>query len=369
MPGHRVNHHEAEQADNHDEPLGLLLSQISSQQAFPDAADRASVLESAAAICEATSLAGEPLDRHELSLSPGVIRLATLHQPTRSGGGVRRPVTGFSQSSRRRMLATLGTLDLASVEGLPLLVTLTYPRLWRDVCPDGRVAKQHLDRFRRRWSRRWGPFRGIWKMEFQPRSRRPVEEKLAPHFHILAVVPALDPSAAIPTPTTLVALREWVSKTWWDVVDSGDDKHLAAGTQVVEAEGSTVGRIVGYFAGYTAGRPKDEQHVAPDDWPGLGRYWGVSGFDRIKVGVPLSDSDFFTLRRLLAEVMARRRGSIRRRLRNADDGLWISIDQAPELVARFAAWVMREREVERAAAAAVREGRKVPSPKPLRSLP
>jgi|GEM_PF-2208436 len=323
--------------------LGLLLSQMSSRRAFPGAAELSSVMRSASALHGAVDLGPREPVGHYLTLSPGLVRLAHVGQAGRSGGGVRGVVTGFSASSRRQMLATLGTLDLAAIHGIPLFVTLTYPGDWRAVCPSGRVAKQHLDLFRRRWSRRWGPFQGVWKMEFQPRSRRPVSQRLAPHFHLLAVVPNLDLSGRDPTPVALAAIREWTSNVWWDVVGSNDPRHLRAGTQVLEAEGDSVGRIVGYFAGYTAGRPKEDQHTAPDDWPGLGRYWGVSGIERIRVDVPLCDADFFMLRRLLAEVMARRAGRKRRRLRNPNDGLWLAIDQAPDLVRRLSEWLISER--------------------------
>jgi len=239
------------------------------------------------------------------------------------------------------MLATLGTLDLASVQGVPVFVTLTYPGTWRAACPSGREAKRQLDLFRRRWVRRWGDFQGVWKLEFQPRHSRPQSEQLAPHFHILTVYPGLDPLHEPATPTSLTSVREWVSQTWWQVVGSGDPKHLRAGTQVQEADGTSPGRIIGYFAGYTAGRSKEEQHVAPNDWSGLGRFWGVCGIARVAITVDFSEDDFFAVRRILEDLMARR-AKRKRRSRsayNSGHGLWMAVEDAPELAARIGAWL------------------------------
>ena len=337
---------ELEGAD-HDAPwgggggadLGLLLSQMTTQRAFEGAADGAEVEQSASQLSKAAAERGGPDGSHELRLAPGLVRLVGPKRQGRVGGGVRGPVTGFSASSRRSLLRTLGTLDLASVTGIPVFVTLTYPGRWRQWCPSGREAKRHLDLFRRRWLRRWGSFPAVWKLEFQPRRHQPAEMRLAPHFHILATLPAIDPGGSVPAPTTVAVARQWVSEAWWEVVGSEDSRHLSAGTQVLEADGSTPGRLVGYFAGYTAGRSKEEQHQAPPDWPGLGRFWGVWGIGRIEVAIDLSDDEFFALRRVLADVMARRRGRRRRRLSNPDDGLWLGIDTAPHLVVRLADWL------------------------------
>jgi len=331
--------HDAPQGGGGGGDLGLLLSLISTQRAFDGAADAASVERSAVELADAISGRGGPDGAHELRLAPGLIRLVGPPRPGQVGGGARRAITGFSASSRRRMLRTLGTLDLAAVSGIPVFVTLTYPGDWRPLCPSGREAKRHLDLLRRRWLRRWGVFPAVWKMEFQPRRHRPAEQRLAPHFHILATLPGLDPSGNCPAPTTLSAAREWLSQTWWEVVGSEDARHLRAGTQLLEADGSKPGRLIGYFAGYTAGKSKEEQHLAPPGWPGLGRFWGVWGISRIEVGIDLSQEEFFQLRRVLADLMARRGGRRRRKLSNRTDGLWLGIECAPHLAARLAAWL------------------------------
>jgi hypothetical protein len=240
------------------------------------------------------------------------------------------------------MLRRLATLDLSDIRGLPVVITLTYPAEWRRWCPAGSDAKRQLVLFRKRWARRWGEFQGVWKLEFQPRRSQPEERQLAPHFHILTVVPAIDPARPVVQATAISDVREWVSQTWWEVVGSQNDDHLKAGTRVDEADGEHPGRVVAYFAGYTAGRSKEEQHKAPKDWPGLGRFWGIVGIPSVEVSVLLTEQEFFAVRRVLAELLARRRGRRRRSLRRGDDGLWLALDDAPELVVRLSKWLHPE---------------------------
>ncbi|MHB8379776.1 MAG: rolling circle replication-associated protein [Acidimicrobiales bacterium] len=323
-------------------PLGLLLSLMSAQRAFAGASDAKAVEGTAAKLRGAIDARGGPDGGHEFRLSPGLVALVGPPREGNLGGGERRPITGFSQSSRRRMLRTLGTLDLASVVGIPVFVTLTYPGDWRPLCRSGREAKNQLNNFRRRWQRRWGDFPAVWKLEFQPRKNRPPLQRMAPHFHILATLPAIDPLGKIPTPTNLTTAREWVSKAWREVIGSGDERHLRAGTQVLEADGSTPGRLIGYFAGYTAGKSKEEQHLAPPNWPGLGRFWGVWGIPRIEIGIEISEAEFIQLRRVLADLMVRRSGGRRRKFSRRSDGLWVGIENAPQLAARLAAWLAGE---------------------------
>jgi hypothetical protein len=329
---------------------GLLLSQIRTQ-AFPKAAGQNAVDVAVHLLQQSSAKSSETMTGHGLIVSPGLVRLRARpfsesrptdevqYSTTRRGGGERAAVTEFSNASRRNLIATLGTPDLSGVEGSPVFITLTYPRDWRAVCPNGRVAKQQLDLFRRRWIRRFGSFQGVWKLEFQPRRTRPELEKLAPHFHILCVIPSLDFRSDPLQALALSSVREWVSQSWYEIVGSSNRAHLAAGTQVKEASGDDVGRIVGYFAGYTAGRRKDEQHIAPSEWPGLGRYWGVNGIPRIKEWTDVTPRQFFALRRILGELMARRSGTHRRPFRNEYDGLWLATTIAPELTTRLARWL------------------------------
>ena len=322
--------------------LGLFLSQILNTRAFPSAASEGDVRSAAENLgVDAPPEEGQS-DLRELCVAPGMVRAVGHRRSGMSGGGRRGPIVGFSAASRRNMLRRLGTLDFSVVSGLPVVITLTYPAEWRTWCPTGADAKKQLVAFRRAWAKRWGEFQGIWKLEFQPRHKQPAERRFAPHFHILAVVPAVDPSKPVFQATAMADVREWVSRTWWEVVGSENDDHLKAGTRVDDADGEYPGRVVAYFAGYTAGRSKEEQHKAPENWPGLGRFWGVVGIPSVEVSVLLSEAEFFAVRRVLAEVLARRRGRGRRSLRREDDGIWLAFENAPELVVRLTKWLRPE---------------------------
>jgi len=324
--------------DGQPSDMGLFLSQILTSRAFPGVPTKSEVEDAARAFLGADTSSTDD-DAREVVIGPAMIRLLGQRSGGQQGGGQRSVISGFSASSRRSMLRRLGVLDFSAIPGNAVMVTLTYPADWRECCPTGLDAKKQLLLFRRRWERRWGSFQGVWKLEFQPRHSQPAERQLAPHFHILTVVPPIDPHKILMQATDLAEVREWVSQAWWEVVGSQNDDHLKAGTRVDDLDETPPGRIVAYFAGYTAGRSKDEQHIPPSNWPGVGRFWGVVGIDSAVQSVHLTLDEFYAVRRVLAELLARRRGRKRRSLSNGDDGLWLAYDNAPELAHRLASWL------------------------------
>jgi hypothetical protein len=171
-----------------------------------------------------------PLDAKERHLQPGV---------KRRGGGMRQKVAGFSEGSKRRMLFTF-----RNVVGLRVLLTLTYPG---EFSTDGREVKRHWDNMRR-WLARRG-ISGAWFMEFQERG--------APHFHVFL-------TGEVP--------KEEVAAAWYQIVGSGDDRHLRAGTRIealreLHAAGA-------YAAKYLR---KQEQKEVPEGFSDVGRFWGLFG--------------------------------------------------------------------------------------------
>lgn len=325
-------------SDGQPSQQGLFLSQILTSKAFPGVPNKAEVEEAAQAFAGPGASFSDDEVR-EVIFGPALVRLLGQRTGGQQGGGRRSSISGFSASSRRSMLRRLGLLDFSAIPGNAVMVTLTYPAEWRSSCPTGNDAKKQLLLFRRRWERRWGSFQGVWKLEFQPRHSQPADRQLAPHFHILTVAPPFDPSKSMMQVTDLAEVREWVSRAWWEVVGSGNEDHLKAGTRVDDLDGTPPGRIVAYFAGYTAGRSKDEQHIPPDNWPGVGRFWGVVGIESAEQSAFLTLDEFYSVRRVLAELLARRRGRKRRSLSSGDDGLWLAYDNAPELVHRLATWL------------------------------
>jgi hypothetical protein len=168
-----------------------------------------------------------------------------VHRPRNSSPpspSIRGRVTEFSDKSRNQFRFVLNN---ASVEWRAWL-GLTYPK---DFPIDGQVCKSHLNKFLIYVKRVWGVKHYAWAFEFQTRG--------APHVHLL-VDEFVD--------------KEWVSKTWFEIVGSGDLKHLHSGTRVTAVYGRDKG-ISYMLREYGA---KKEQKEVPPGFQNVGRFWGTS---------------------------------------------------------------------------------------------
>lgn len=167
-------------------------------------------------------------------------------------GGRREAVKEFSRASRRRMLDLLNSINRQKAP-IPLFLTLTYP----DVFPEDMVlVKKHIKTFRERFERKWGRYPVIWRLEFKRRKSGKNRGKVAPHLHFL-FFRDLEPSV----------MYEWLSRSWYEVVGSGDPRHLRSGTRVEKVH-SWRG-VLSYAAKYMG---KLEQLQGPES---PGRFWGV----------------------------------------------------------------------------------------------
>lgn len=132
----------------------------------------------------------------------------------------------FSSTAVGRMRRYLRSCD----SSYTVMLTLTYPAAYPE---NGCDVKRDLDAFVKRLRRYlhkaarpdWSFF---WFLEFQERG--------APHFHAF---------------TTHEIDKAWVARAWYEVVGSGDQRHLAAGTRI---EGLRAGRAgaAAYAAKYAA---------------------------------------------------------------------------------------------------------------------
>lgn len=126
---------------------------------------------------------------------------------------------------------------------MEVIITLSYPN---EFPMDGSIVKKHLHKFLG-----WLSYRGckyIWILEFQDRG--------APHFHILIdkEIPYQD-----------------VADIWYKIVDSGDEKHLKAGTETRAIRSK--GAIAFYMTTYLN---KAKQKEVPEEYKKVGRFWGCS---------------------------------------------------------------------------------------------
>lgn len=214
----------------------------------------------------------------------GLVKVVT---PTVRGHAVKPPHTvqrgvirQFSAQSRRRLLRAIATV-LKGV--LPIFVTLTYPAEWPG---DEREWKRHLDAVWKRIRRRWPKASAFWRLEFQKRG--------APHFHLLlynvswAELTASDPDG-----------RRWLDRAWYEVVGSGDEKHLLAGVRTEKVK--SFKGVMFYASKYIAKLPDG---IGEDGESGVGRFWGVMGRDTMpwaqRVVYRLIGNEAWHLRRMLA---------------------------------------------------------------------
>jgi len=158
---------------------------------------------------------------------------------------VRGKIDYFSYRSKRRLkLFARNTSHLWKV-----FIHLTYPK---DFPFDGKRVKKHLDTFIKRLKRSYPDIEFMWVIEFQRRG--------APHFHIL---------------TDREVDKEWLSQNWYEVVGSGDIKHLWAGTRVelVKSKNHAVAYVINYLNG---NKNKLYQKIVPEEYKNVGRFWSHS---------------------------------------------------------------------------------------------
>lgn len=163
-------------------------------------------------------------------------------------GGPRENIRSFSRASRRRLLRKVAQLDRSV---LPVFATLTYPL---EYSPDPTEWKRHLNSvWAKRLRRQYPNAAYIWRLEFQRRG--------APHFHLILYGAT----------GSIEEFRQWLSLSWYETVQSGDEKHLRAGTNAKQTRSSA--GTVGYMAKELG---KTSQASLSDDYPdGVGRWWGV----------------------------------------------------------------------------------------------
>lgn len=134
------------------------------------------------------------------------------------------------------------------------MVTLTYPGFFET---DGAKSKEHLRRFLQELKRKIDrdnsaavSYSTFWFLEFQDRG--------APHYHLF---------------TTNYFPKEFVSRRWYEIVNSEDPRHLMAGTRCEKLERGRSG-LISYATKYAC---KCIQKVVPENYENVGRFWGVSG--------------------------------------------------------------------------------------------
>lgn len=182
-------------------------------------------------------------------------RDAVIHRAGLQGGPppdlpARGSITYLSRKSRER-LAFIANNTLVEFRSM---ATLTYPA---DFPTDGERVKEHLHAWLM-WARRqWRGLSYLWFLEFQKRG--------APHIHLLL-------SVDLPRKRcTVEALYARVALAWARIVDSGDPRHLKAGTRLERIRKPDGAARYALKYAY-----KCHQKVVPKQYQNVGRFWGCS---------------------------------------------------------------------------------------------
>lgn len=170
--------------------------------------------------------------------------LRVVYHDPRKGGGTVKSYGGNSTKVKDYNPRTARRLGLHLSEFGHLYnkeITLTWPS---EFPTDGMVVREKRLRMLRKL-KKYGVEEYTWTLEFQERG--------APHIHILI--------------DRYVDLR-WLSEEWYEIVGSGDPRHLKAGTEINEIRDITKTKL--YMCSYA--RKKDQKDV-PKEYINCGRFW------------------------------------------------------------------------------------------------
>jgi hypothetical protein len=197
-----------------------------------------------------------------IEVTTGRFAKATVKQASSLFKGAKRGIIStFSRASRRRLFQFFNSIDFEK-NGLPLFLHLTYPGEYPE---DPLKWKRDLKVFLERLRRSYPDAHGVWRIEPQKRG--------APHYHIMLF------GHAICKYLSTYPGKLWLSKVWYEVVGSGDKKHLLAGTTVEQIRNF---RHAMYYVSKYCAKVEKGGKKEIFDYP-IGRYWGV--FNRKAFGI------------------------------------------------------------------------------------
>lgn len=236
-----------------------------------------------------------------VKLSFPLQRAPAARVPDKAHGGKRGKVRGFSRGSRRRLLDLLNKVERGAVQRA-LFVTLTYPGSWPSAW---QRWKRDIDALGKRLLRQYPGCAFVWRLEYQKRG--------APHFHlILFGVPFVPHS--------------WLAAAWYEIVGSGDERHLQAGTEIRRVR--RFRSVIGYASKYLA------KVEGGDDARTDGRVWGVVGRSNLPVEIitlEISARVWYSVRRVLRSWVERKTNKPWYAARKSRGGLSCYIRSGPLL--------------------------------------
>ena len=152
----------------------------------------------------------------------------------------RGKIKGYSERSKRRYRFLLRNTQKLWTHELEVGYPADFPM-------DGKKVKRDIKLLKDSLEKEYPGIAWTWRLGFQQRN--------APHVHFLANMP-VD--------------YKWLARRWYEIVGSGDSKHLKAGTHVDKIE--HVGKMINYMVSYMA---DDKETKVPEGFEDVGRFWGV----------------------------------------------------------------------------------------------
>lgn len=226
-----------------------------------------------------------------------------------SRGNIRQ----FSNQSRLRLISKAQQINQRKILPNPVFITLTYPFIFPR---SHSICKKHLDTFIKRLSRLYSEFFLIWRLEYQVEKGT---KRGAPHYHIILFF--RDNRSRV---RDLRRFQQWLSLAWFEIVKSGDPKHLAAGTQAQRLRNWR--GVIFYVGKYLA---KVSQSGVPDVMEDLpGRFWGIAGrsylpLDETTFDIP--EDEFYCIRRIFRHIYESKRRQ-KYRYKNNTFGMSLYLD-------------------------------------------
>lgn len=176
------------------------------------------------------------------------------------GGGKRKPIKGFSQQSRRRLLETIACIKREAE--LPCFQTITYPKNF----PSVERSKRDLKIFQQRLKRKFPQAGIIWKLEPQDRG--------APHFHSIIW--------GVETRELLL----WTVDNWYDIAGDGDENHWKFHMGLLKDSKPCVTKVRSFRGVWSYAAKYLGKTFEVAEWGNkwTGRYWGVINRENIPFG-------------------------------------------------------------------------------------
>lgn len=239
-------------------------------------------------------------------------------------GARRGEVRPWTKASRRRFRSALHRVQWERHSSAWCVATLTLPGADVEICMDGLRVRSWRRTFLMRLYRRHLAPGYVWKLEFQRRG--------AAHLAIAySVTGGVD----------LEAERAWVARVWWEIVGSGSERHLRAGTSVEKVR--SLRALSTYLIGeFVKGKSKEYQHVVPRTYKNVGRWWGFSrGLVEPWSVWRHDERQAYAVRRVLARCVRSQKGRrvVRRALRRRTGRIEVYLQ--PESVGLVVGWQLQ----------------------------